>query len=133
VSDLQTPTSRSTSTTLIVCDDDTTLIRLRHYLERGGVRARATRLLQDAWREAPRCAALVLMADDFDLREVAAGLYGLCSRSPTPFVIIVTSVRQHFEPTIQSFDHPESVVIIPKPAWGWTILDLIRSRLPGQA
>src|SRR6187401_848663 len=57
VSDLQTPTSRSTSTTLIVCDDDTTLIRLRHYLERGGVRARATRLLQDAWREAPRCAA----------------------------------------------------------------------------
>jgi len=70
---------------------------------------------------------MVLLADDFDPGDVVAGLLGMLARPPTPFVIIVTSARRQLEP-IALFEQADSVVIIPRPAWGWTIVDLLRGR-----
>lgn len=123
----ETRESEPSSTTLVVCDDDGTLLRLRDYLVRVGFSVLATRSLEHAWREAQRCAALVLMADDFDTGEVAAGLLRMLATPPNPFVIIVSSMRQQFE-AVALFERPGSLVIIPKPAWGWTIVDLLRGR-----
>jgi len=109
---------------LVVCDDDDTLLRLRDYLLRAGVQTRATRRLCDAWQASGE--AIVLLPDDFDTGEVTDGLSRVLSRSPAPFIIIVTAVARLFEPLIQSLDSAHSVVIMPKPVWGWTILDLLR-------
>ena len=114
-------------TALIVCDDDDTLIRLREYLTRAGVEARATRRLSDAWGERAS-GAVVLMPDDFDMGEVTDCLRRLLSRVPAPLVIVVTAAPSRFEPLVRRFGAPNSVVVMPKPVWGWTILDLLRSR-----
>ena len=116
-----------TPATLVVCDDDGTLLRLREYLTKAGFSFRGARKLADAWRQARSCASMVLMADDFDTGEVVAGMLGMLARPPKPFVVIVTSARRQLEP-IALLEQPGSVVIIPRPAWGWTIVDLLRGR-----
>jgi DNA-binding response OmpR family regulator len=131
--DLPTQPAAPPLTALVVCDDDNTLMRLQDYLRRAGVQARATRQLDDAWRQSSGSDALVLLPDDFDAGEVADGLVGLLARTPSPFVILVTAGRQFFEPLIQTFDDAGSLVIMPKPVWGWTIIDLLRSRFEGRA
>jgi hypothetical protein len=110
---------------LVVGDDDDTLLRLRDYLLRAGVPTRATRSLCDAWSSSGE--AIVLLPDDFDSGEVTDGLSRVLSRPPVPFIIIVTAAARLFEPLIQSLDSAHSVVVMPKPVWGWTILDLLRA------
>jgi hypothetical protein len=112
---------------LVVCDDDDTLIRLRDYLVRAGMQTRATRRLSDAWKSSSG-EGIVLLPDDFDTAQVTEGLSGMLARAPSPFVIIVTAWPPLFEPLVQSIGDPDSVVLMPKPVWGWTILDLLRAR-----
>jgi hypothetical protein len=109
----------------VICDDDDIMIRLRDYLGRSGVEARATRQLAEAW-VLPESESLVLFPDDFDAGEVTDGLERLLSRESCPFVIVITMGPRLYEPLIESLGNPESVVIMPKPVWGWTILDLLR-------
>jgi hypothetical protein len=110
---------------LVVCDDEDTSLQLRDYLARAGVSARATRQLDDAWRQ-DGGAALVLLPDAFDAGAVTDGLSRLSSRVPPPLVIVVTALPRLFEPLLASWGNPDSVVVMPKPVWGWTILDLLR-------
>lgn len=111
--------------TLVVCDDDDVLIRLRDYLVRAGVETQATRRLADAWgRPADEC--IVLLPDDFNAGEVTDGLVQVLSRTSSPFLIVVTAGPRLYEPLIESLGNRGSVVILPKPIWGWTILDLLR-------
>jgi len=111
---------------LVVCDDPHTSTQLRDYLNRAGVRARATHRLDDAWQQ-DSGEAIVLLPDDFDAGGVTDGLSRLLSRSPSPLVVVVTAGPRLFEPFIQSWGSPDSVVVMPKPVWGWTILDVLRS------
>src|SRR5262245_28687104 len=111
----------------IVCDDEETSRLLTKYLLTAGTRARATHRLAEAWQLDSAGEALVLLPDDFDAGEVSDGLLRVLSRSPTPLVIIITAVPQHFEPLIKSSASPNAVVILPKPIWGWTVLELLRN------
>jgi hypothetical protein len=119
---------KPSETTLVVCDDDDTLIRLQDYLRRAGVPTKATRQLEVAWTEAESCSTLVLLPDDFDTGVVTDGLYRVLSHWPCPLVVLVTAARQHLEPLLTTVAHPEAIVFTPKPVWGWTILDLVRNR-----
>ncbi len=112
---------------IVVCDDDDTLIRLRDYLARAGVETQATRRLADAW-ENHASQSIVLLPDDFDEGEVTDGLCSRILRVPSPLFIIVTAGPRLFEPVLESLGHPASIVIMPKPVLGWTILDLLRQK-----
>jgi hypothetical protein len=68
------------------------------------------------------------LPDDFNAGEVTDGLVQLLSSASSPFVIVVTADPRLYEPLIESMGNRESVVIMPKPVWGWTILDLLRQR-----
>jgi hypothetical protein len=114
---------------LIVGGDAELLGQLRDYLSRAGVHARATRQLDDAWRRGS-AEAVVLFPDDFEAGEVTDGLSRLLTRSPCPRVILVTAGPRLFEPLIDCLDAREFLVIVPKPVWGWVILDLLRGWHP---
>lgn len=118
--------ARANISALLVCDDDDTLIRLRDYLTKSGVQVRATRQLADAWRNPG--AAVVLLPDDFDTDEVTDCISHLLSGKSSPFLIVITAVTRLFEPFADGLGQPGRVVIMPKPVWGWSILDLLRSR-----
>jgi len=117
--------------TLVVGDDDDTLLRLRDYLVGAGVQTRATRQLTHLWK--PSSEAIVLMPDDFDAGEVSDALRRLLSRPQPPFLIIVTAGPRLFALLRESLGKTDSVVIIPKPVWGWTILDLLRGWMDTRA
>jgi hypothetical protein len=112
--------------TLVVGDDAELLVQLCDYLARAGVQARATRVLAEAWRR-ESAEAVVLFPDDFDAGDVTDGLSCVLSRAASPLVIVITAGPRLFEPLIESLGGAESVVILPKPIWGWVILDLLRS------
>jgi len=114
------------SDALIVCDDAELLTQLCDYLIRAGVPVRGTRRLGDAWLRGGS-EALVLLPDDFDAGEVTDGLSRLLSLARCPLVIVITAGPRLYEPLVEGFGSPESVVLMPKPVWGWTILDLLRA------
>jgi hypothetical protein len=114
------------SDALVVSDDPELLTQLRDYLIRAGVPARATRRLGDAWLRGSS-EALVLLPDDFETGQVTDGLSRLLSLPRCPLVIVITAGPRLYEPLIESCGNPESVVLMPKPVWGWTILDLLRA------
>jgi len=122
----------STLTALIVCDNDETLLGLRAYLSRASIAARATRSLADAWSQIASVDALVLFPDDFDTGQVTDGLSRVLATAFRTFVIVVTADFQCFESLVQSTGGSRAVVM-PKPVWGWTILDLLRARLESRA
>ena len=119
-------TALTAPSTLVVGEDEELLVQLRDYLMHAGVRAQATRRLAEAWRRESG-EAVVLFPDDFDAGEVTDGLSSLLSRRARPLVIVITAGPRLFEPLIESLGCPESIAILPKPVWGWAIVDLLRS------
>jgi DNA-binding NtrC family response regulator len=125
--DPQEPKGRKASV-LIVCDNDETLLGLRNYLTGAGIAARATRDVADALKQSASVDALVVFPDDFDTGDVMDRLLQLLPSSGDRFVIVVTAESQSFASLLQAAGDTRSV-IIPKPVWGWTILEVLRRSL----
>ena len=109
---------------LIVCDNDETLLGLRGYLIGAGVNAHATRRLSDAWGQSGTVEAMVLFPDDFDPQEVSDGLTRSLQKFPRTLAVVVTGDPQRFNSLVAGF---RSSVVMAKPAWSWTILDVLRA------
>lgn len=71
---------------------------------------------------------VVVFPDDFMFLAVAAEVASLRTARADMLVVLVTNDARRFEalPTIDTGYDP---VVIPKPAWGWTILETIHARL----
>lgn len=110
----------------IISNNPETLDGLQSYLNAAGVVARCTRDLLDCVRLAsPSTMAFVFFPDDFRWEAVIATIAELTESRPKALPVLVTSQPQRFE----SLTKPDSVLIVPRPAWGWTILDAIRAHL----
>lgn len=117
--------SRSTARhqVTIVSKNPETRDGLEVYLGRTGVAARSTRALEECLRFAPLTTlAFVLFPDEFRHEDVVATLAALAQKQPAALPVLVTAEPQSFE----RLTVPD-VLIVPRPAWGWTILDAIRA------
>jgi DNA-binding NtrC family response regulator len=117
----------------IVADNPETLDELQQYLRRAGITTNGTRQIErSADMTPPSTTAVVMFPDDFHSGDVMAALAALRSRRPKALTVVVTREPARFD-TLPSSDGSQSVLVVPKPAWGWTILDAIRGRLDDQA
>jgi hypothetical protein len=108
----------------IVSTNPETLDALQNYLRGTGVAARCTRDLGACLRSAPATTvALVLFPDDFRWEKVVSALADLAAERPKVVPVLVTAQPQRFE----DLTLPGRALILPRPAWGWTILDAIRA------
>ncbi len=110
---------------VIVSDNSETLDGLQSYLRGAGVTARCTRDLAGC----ARCVrattlAFVVFPDDFRWEKVVATMAELAVLRPKALPVLVTSQPQRF----RALASPD-VVVVPRPAWGWTILDAIRAHI----
>lgn len=64
-----------------------------------------------------------MFPDDFQWVSVVAMLAELAERHPGALPVVVTAQPQRFEALTSS---PE-LLIVARPAWGWTILEAIRA------
>jgi len=112
---------------VIVSDNDETLDGLQEYLRGAGVAARGTRLLRGPMLERRNITAVVLFPDDFAKADVASAVTRLLRLDV--LLVLVTGDPARFEAPAASAGAVTRPVVIPRPAWGWTILDTILGRL----
>jgi len=120
----RTPTPQQVA---IVSANPETLDGLQSYLQSAGVAARGTRRLEDcAELKAPATAAVILFPDDFPQESVMAIIADIGARGPNILRVLVTSHPKAFEALAEG---RRNVLVVPRPVWGWTILDAIRAHV----
>jgi hypothetical protein len=110
----------------IIADNRETLDGLHAYLRGAGIEARTTRVLADATASALVTTSLVLFPDDYDTVEVVTRVSALRQSRPELLVVVITSASQRFRPAFDPDNQSLVPVVLPKPTFGWTILDTIR-------
>jgi hypothetical protein len=112
----------------IVSANAETLDGLQAYLSGAGVPSHCTRALQDLERVAPQCAtAAVIFPDDFEDGDVVTLMQQLRRTRPRLFSLIVTRRPQRFRDAVRADGRSLPPLILPKPSFGWDILDAIRA------
>lgn len=110
----------------IIAESRETIDGLHSYLQGAGVSARCTRALGDVAKVPPSATAVVLFPDEFDEREVLTRLRALRAQRPRALLVLVTSTPQRWSPALERDGRALPPVVLPKPAFGWSILDAIR-------
>jgi hypothetical protein len=116
----------------IVADSPETRDGLEAYLQRAGVTTNGTKQLDRLPDMTPPFSSVVLLfPDDFRLGSVLVALDILRAQRPRTLPVLVTKEPKKFEalPTPKGSLAP---LLVPKPVWGWTILDAIRARLDSE-
>jgi hypothetical protein len=111
----------------VVADNPQTIEVLSSYFTRAGVPTNATREL-DTGSIPPAATAVVLFPDDFAVVHVAARLLALRRARPKLLVVIVSAAPQLLGTALAPDGRSVPPLVLPKPAFGWTILDAIRAR-----
>ena len=112
----------------VVASSAETLDGLQAYLSRAGLNVRGTRRLQMA--DADPCSAIVYFPDDFATEDVLRELHRLSRQRPSVLALLVTSEPQRYAPIAEIGGEGRAPLVLPKPAWGWRILDAIRGVAP---
>lgn len=123
-----TPAAKNVEVT-IVSSNPETLDGLHAYLSAAGVVARCTRELEECRRGADANAlAFVVFPDDFRWETVLATVADLTENHPRALPVLVTAQPRRYEELFSG----GKVLVVPRPVWGWTILDAIRAHLDRQ-
>jgi hypothetical protein len=112
----------------IVSRNPDTIEGLESYLRGAGVTTCSTRTLRRASTLATAVSAVVLFPDDFAWDATVTTLAECRAKSPRVPFVLVTRTPQRFEALV-SADAAALSVVVPKPAWSWTILDAIRAHV----
>jgi len=110
----------------IVAASAETLDGLQGYLSLAGLDAHGTRQLSEVGRKP--CSAVIFFPDEFSPTMVLLELVRLRREHPTVLPLLVTSEPQRYDGIPDDTKKALQPVVIPKPAWGWTILEAIQQR-----
>jgi hypothetical protein len=115
----------STSQPLRVCvvaQNPETIDALHDYLSRAGVSPRSTRRLLELDAASTHTNLLVLFPDEFDRQHVFDALAALRSAQRRLPILLITGAPQHFGHATPATSLTPAPIVLPKPAFGWTIL-----------
>lgn len=112
----------------IVSANPETLDGLQAYLSGAGVPSHGTRTVPDLAVVVPEWAtAAVIFPDDFENEEVLIFVRELRRARPRVLSLIVTREPQFFRGAVQDDGRSLRPIVLPKPSFGWDILDAIRA------
>jgi DNA-binding response OmpR family regulator len=112
----------------IVSRNPETVEGLARYLEEAGAITSSTSALVRAPAVGAPTSALVIFPDDYPLDGILSTLARCRAETPALPLVIVTRSPRQFD-AFAFADEGALTVVIPKPAWSWTILDAIRLHL----
>lgn len=113
----------------VVADNPQTLDGLHAYFNGAGVASTGMHKLHDVSMVPPAATAVVLFPDDFQRGEAQASILSLRRARPKLLIVVVTGAPQHLGAALEPDGHSAPPLVLPKPAFGWTILDAIRGRV----
>lgn len=111
----------------VVADNPETLEGLSRYLEGAGMKPHAMRSLKASALTALPLTAVVLFPDELPQKAVRAAITSLRSTRPRTLIVLVTSSPQSFRAVTEPGGSALLPLVVPKPAFGWAILDAIRA------
>ncbi len=112
----------------IVSNNPETLDGLKHYFGQTGIASHCTSAVRDLAAVAPaRATAAVIFPDDFDERDVLELLRALRRHRPDVLALLVTRDPNRFRPAVEADGHPLPPILLPRPSFGWEIVDVIRA------
>ena len=120
------PSGQSLSVT-VIADNPKTTDGLRVYLSDAGLAPHASNALADACSLPKATFAAVIFPDEFEVDEVVSRLLELRAARPRLLILLVTSTPQRFLSALIPDGRSRPPTVLPKPAFGWTILDAIRA------
>jgi len=103
-----------------------TLENLRAYLANAGFVAHGSRRLALEARD--QVTAIVVFPDDFTEDEVVAYLRQARTARPDLVLVTVTRTVRRFEAKTTRDGRPLDLIVLPRPAFGWMILESLRGR-----
>lgn len=111
----------------VVCKTKDTIEDLRAYFDRSGVPTHGTRILGEASTIPPATSAVVLFPDDYDGADVIALVLELRRARPRVLLLLVTREARRFELALAPDGRSIPPIVLPRPSFGWSILDTIRA------
>jgi hypothetical protein len=115
--------------TLVISDSPETLDGLTAYFNRAGVSCESRRVANPLAGLPAATRALVVFPDDFPSHQIASFLAVVGARRPELTLVIVTRNAAAYVGLRASNGRPLNATVLPKPAFGWAILDVIRAAL----
>lgn len=112
----------------VVADNPQTIEVLHSYFTRAGITSNMTRKLHAVSLIPSAASAVVLFPDDFGAADVKARLLALRRARPKLLIVLVTGAPQQLSAALAPDGRSVPPLVLPKPAFGWTILDAIRGR-----
>jgi hypothetical protein len=111
----------------VVSDNPETLDSLQRYLEQAGVASHCTRAVHDLGMVAPPFAtATVIFPDDFTEDTVLSLVSALRRERPRLLTLLITRTPHRYRSVLSPDSRSISPIVLPKPSFGWDILDAIR-------
>jgi len=111
----------------VVANNAETLSSLQTYFDDVGVPTHGTRAISDLSTVAPATTVVVLFPDDFEDRAVVDMIAVLRRARPKLFMLVVTRQPQLFGDALVPDGRSRPPLVLPRPSFGWSILDAIRA------
>lgn len=111
----------------VVADNPETVDGLLAYFGEANVTAHGTRALGDLATVTAATTAVVLFPDDFAFAEITVAVTKLRRARPRVLVVLVTREPHRFKLWCEPDGASVPAVLLPKPSFGWAILDAVRS------
>lgn len=117
----------------VVALNPETVDGLATYLDRSGVPTRGSCAVDQLVELASSSAAVVLFPDEFDAGETTSAIERLREARPTLFLVLVTKEPQRFGQAVRADGRSVAPLMLPKPSFGWAILDALRAHVASRA
>lgn len=105
---------------------------MHDYFSQAGIASLSRRVINPLAELASSLRAAVVFPDDFPAHEVASYLSMVRMRRSDLTIVIVTKEPPVYRAMTAADGHPLSAIVLPRPAFGWTILDAIRALFSAQ-
>jgi hypothetical protein len=111
----------------IVSNNNQTIDGVESYLTLFGARVSIATSLEDVPIEGAHTNALILFADDFARGDALATFERLQFAAPGMLLVVVTDSVQMYSASASRKGTRENLVVLQRPAWGWMLIDALRS------
>jgi len=122
--------SRARAQVSIVSNNSETLDGLQEYLAKAGVSCLTTRAIRElAKTPGDAASSAIIFPDDFADVEVIAFLRALRRDRPKLLAVLITREPQRYRAALEPDGRSVSPLVMPRPSFGWEILDAIRAHV----
>lgn len=111
---------------VVACTNPETIDGLQAYLVGVGMSSRAVRSLEAVLDAPEPGSAVVVFPDAFGIESVVRWALAIREKWPELLLLLVTREPQRFSTALLKERGLPSLVVLPKPVFGWTIVDVIR-------